>query len=600
MFLKRKSRQDTARILKTLYGSLSWFLLTTLSGVLGGLLVIPQTYLFARLITGIPAHLNDESMMFRVWWLLGGAILMRGACRYIMEWSGGHLSVGVKTAMRRTLLNHLIRFGQTGLHREQVGEWIQTTYTDIENVEPFFRLALPQMIFAVVLPSAVLIVVFWIDWISGLILLVTAPLIPFFMTLLGRLAKSRTTRRWETMRQLGGHFYDIVSGLTTLKWFNRSKAQVSVVAKVGEAYRRATMDTLKLAFLSSFVLELLATLGTAMVAVGVGLRLLTGHLSFTDGLTTIMLAGEFYLPLRSLGGQFHASMEGRVALQHINSILDSPTPGWTVPLDRAIPSVSVNVQTTTSSTFPQTNHPIIRVENVIYTYPEATTPALDSVSVSVYAGERVAIIGPSGAGKSTLFSLLLGFVRPQHGSVYVHAERLSERTIAAWRHDVAYIGQQPHIFSGSVLENLKLARPAAEFNEIQRVAEQTGVAEFVQHLTHGYHTKIGSGGVPLSAGQIQRIALARALLKSCSVWLLDEPTAHLDVESERWFMEVLRHLPPSQTVLIIAHRLSTVERMNKAFLVQNGRVTTVVSPKDLDERKKWYEELGLHSLRSGG
>lgn len=600
MFRRRKSSLDRLGIRRGLQGSLSWFVITISSGVMGGLLVIPQTCLFAILITGVPTHMSDESELITMWSLLGLVILLRGACNYTMEWSGAELSVRVKTTLRRTLFDHLIRCDPSGIHREQVGEWIQTTYADVESIEPFFRRALPQMIFAMILPGAILVVVVCIDWISGLILLFTAPLIVFFMMLIGRLAKSRTTRQWEMMRQLGGHFYDVVSGLTTLKWFNRSKAQVDVVGKVSEAYRHATMNTLKLAFLSSFTMELLTALGTAMVAVDVGVRLLSGHFTFAEALTIIMLTGEFYLPLRNLGAQFHASMEGRVALQHIHSILDSLSLGLTVPLDRDLPSVAENVQSTIRSRLRPITHPIIHVDSVMYTFPGATTPVLDCVSVTVCSGDRVAIIGPSGAGKSTLFSLLLGSVRPQRGVVYVNGEPLCEKHLAAWRRDIAYIGQRPHIFSGTVLENIKLARPNAESHEIQRVIEQTGVADFVQRLTYGYETKIGSGGIPLSTGQIQRIALARALLKSCSVWLLDEPTAHLDVESERWFMEVLRNLPPSQTVLIIAHRLSTIERMNKAFLLQNGHVTTVVSPKSADGRQKWYEQLGIHSLSQGG
>ncbi len=588
---------NTRKTLRTVF---PWFTVTTLSAIIGGLLIIPQTYLFAQLMVGIPVYLQDESVMIQSWWALGVVILMRGVLSIIKEWSGAHLSVQVKTTLRHTLLNRLMQSGQIGIQQEQVGSFIQTAYTDIENVEPFFRLALPQMVSAVLLPFCILIVVFWFDWISGFILLITAPLIPFFMVLLGRMSKSKTLRRWKTMHQLGGHFYDIMSGLTTLKWFNRSKSQVRVVAKVGEAYRRAVMETLKIAFLSSFVMELLATLGTAMVAVGVGLRLLNGHLSFVYALTTIILAGEFYLPLRSLGSQFHASMEGRVALEHIYSILDSLSTGSAMQLGRTAPFVSVNVQSVTRSTFSHEHHPIIQAENVMYTYPGSTLPSLNKVCISVNVGDRVAVIGPSGAGKSTLFSLLLGSIYPQRGTVYVHGEPLCEKIISAWRHEVTYIGQQPHIFSGTVFDNLKIARPTASVRDILRVAEQTGVAEIVQYLPQGYETKIGSGGIPLSAGQIQRIALGRALLKSSPLWLLDEPTAHLDVESEQWFLEVLRHLPQSQTVLVIAHRLSTVEQMNKAFLMKNGHVTTVASPDGVDDRLRWYKELGLYPLKQGG
>ena len=587
----RQLNEEWNNIVRTLKFASPWFAVTAFASLVTGLFIIPQTYLFAKLIVGLPRHLSDESEVFRLWWSLAIVIWLRGVLKAVSEWSGGQLAVRVKTRLRRLLLRRLIESGQMEVQREQVGEWIQIAYGDIENVEPLFRVALPQLVSALVLPVCILVVVFWFDWISGLILSITAPLIPFFMTLLGRMSKSKTVRRWQMMHRLGGHFYDIVSGLTTLKWFNRSKSQVSVVAKVGEAYRVAVMESLRIAFLSSFVMELLATLGTAMVAVGVGLRLLNGNISFVYALTTIILAGEFYLPLRSLGSQFHTSMEGRVSLQHIYSIIDTTSDSRT----GTPPSISVNVPLGTRPKPSDGNDPIIRTENLMYTYPGTAVPSLDRVNITVHKGDRIAIIGPSGAGKSTLLSVLLGSIAPQVGAIYVHDERLCEKNITAWRREVAYIGQKPHIFSGTVLENLKITRPTADMVDVLRVAEQTGVAEFAERLPHGFATTIGSGGMSLSSGQIQRIALARALLKSCPVWLLDEPTAHLDVESEQWFTDVLQQLPSMQTVLVIAHRLTTVEHMNQAFLMEGGRVTTVQS-RDTKHARNWYEQL----LREGG
>ncbi len=587
----RQLNEEWNNIVRTLKFASPWFAVTAFASLVTGLFIIPQTYLFAKLIVGLPRHLSDESEVFRLWWSLAIVIWLRGVLKAVSEWSGGQLAVRVKTRLRRLLLRRLIESGQMEVQREQVGEWIQIAYGDIENVEPLFRVALPQLVSALVLPVCILVVVFWFDWISGLILSITAPLIPFFMTLLGRMSKSKTVRRWQMMHRLGGHFYDIVSGLTTLKWFNRSKSQVSVVAKVGEAYRVAVMESLRIAFLSSFVMELLATLGTAMVAVGVGLRLLNGNISFVYALTTIILAGEFYLPLRSLGSQFHTSMEGRVSLQHIYSIIDTTSDSRT----GTPPSISVNVPLGTRPKPSGGNDPIIRTENLMYTYPGTAVPSLDRVNITVHKGDRIAIIGPSGAGKSTLLSVLLGSIAPQVGAIYVHDERLCEKNITAWRREVAYIGQKPHIFSGTVLENLKITRPTADMVDVLRVAEQTGVAEFAERLPHGFATTIGSGGMSLSSGQIQRIALARALLKSCPVWLLDEPTAHLDVESEQWFTDVLQQLPSMQTVLVIAHRLTTVEHMNQAFLMEGGRVTTVQS-RDTKHARNWYEQL----LREGG
>ncbi|MCY0876052.1 MAG: thiol reductant ABC exporter subunit CydD [Firmicutes bacterium] len=575
--------QGMRKIVKDLRGTWPWFLLTTLSGVVEGLFMIPQIYLFAKLITGIPTHMESSSMVMRMLWLLGFLILVRGICRYVVQWAGTHLAIRVKTKLRSSLSLHLLQQGLSEVNQQQVGEWIHTAYTDIESVEPFIRFALPQIVLAIVIPAAVLIVVFFTDWISGLILFTTAQLIPFFMILLGRVARQKTQKQWAAMRRLGAHFYEVIEGLTTLKLFNRSQAQRDVVAKVGERYRKATMDTLKVAFLSSFAMELISTIGTAMVAVGVGLRLLSGHLSFTHALLTIMLAGEFYLPLRSLGSQFHASMEGRLALQHLGDILNtSPMQSSSIVSDNRVQDP---VMSASDLTLLKDRRPILRVEQMTFTYPETQEPVLKDVSLSVAAGEHIAVVGSSGAGKSTLFSLLIGALRPQTGAIYVHGEPLCEGNISAWRRDISYLGQRPHIFSASVLENIRMSRPSAELDEVWRVAEQAGVHSFVHLLPQGYETKIGSGGMSLSSGQVQRIAVARMLLKPCSIWLLDEPTAHLDVESERWFREVIHRLPSSQTVLIIAHRLSTVERMDKVFVVRNGRVTTIESRNQGDQRQ---------------
>lgn len=589
-------RSGMQKVLKELRGTLPWFLLTTTSGVAGGLLLIPQTYLFAKLTTGIPIHVTNESIMLKMWLILGLLILVRGVCRYIVEWSGAQLSIRVKTTLRSTLLSHIRQHELSEINDEQVGEWIHTVYTDIESIEPFIRLALPQMVLAILIPSSILVVVFFTDWISGMILLTTAPLIPFFMILLGRLAQQKTRNQWLAMRRLSAHFYDVIEGLTTLKWFNRSQAQTTVVAKVGERYRKTTMGTLKVAFLSSFVMELISTIGTAMVAVGVGLRLLSGHLTFTHAIMTIMFSGEFYLPLRSLGGQFHASTEGRIALQHIGEILEVPPSHSILSYkNRAQNSVILTADSTYSA-----RNLILQVKQVTYTYPRTHEPVLKDVTLSVSTGEHIAVVGPSGAGKSTLFSLLIGAIRPQAGGIFVQGEQLCEENTAAWRRDIAYIGQRPHIFSASVLENIRVSRPSAAMNEVLKVAEQSGVHSFVQSLPHGYETKIGSGGIPLSSGQVQRIAVARMLLKPCSIWLLDEPTAHLDLESELWFREVIHRLPSSQTVMIIAHRLSTVEQMKKAFLVQNGRVTTVEIPSNAKNNLRLRETLGLNSYHLGG
>ena len=370
---------------------------------------------------------------------------------------------------------------------------------------------LPQLVLAVVVPVAVLVVVARADWVSAVVIGTTLPLIPLFMALVGWHTQARTRRQWALLERLGGHFLDVVAGLPTLALFRRSAAVADQVRRVTGEHRDATLRTLRVAFLSAFVLELLATLAVALVAVQVGLRLLYGQLDLATALLVLVLAPEAYLPLREVGARFHASTEGVAAVERVFAVLDRPLPrtGGSAP---AAPRR-------------------IRVEEVTLTYPGRTEPALRRLSLDLTGGRTTLLTGPSGAGKSSLLALLLRFADPTSGRITVDGTDLADLDAAAWRRLVAWVPQHPHLLDTSVADNIRLGDPGADDAAVERAARAAGVHDVVARLPEGYATRLGERGLRLSSGERQRLALARAFLRRAAgapVVLLDEPTAHLD------------------------------------------------------------------------
>jgi ATP-binding cassette subfamily C protein CydD len=440
---------------------------------------------------------------------------------------------------------------------------------------------------AALVPLTVLVFVFPLDWVSGLVLLVTAPLIPLFMILIGNLADALTRRQWTSLSRMSAHFLDVLQGLTTLKLFTRSREQVHTIARISDQFRETTMGVLRVAFLSALVLEMLSTISTALVAVQIGLRLLYGQMSFEQGFFILILAPEFYLPLRLLGARFHAGMQGLAAAQRIFEVLaTSPLPGSTVGLGQAeVPAGASERQAP----------PRLSFSGVHYAYEAGQRPALNGVSFDLAAGERVALVGPSGAGKSTVAYLLLRFIEPDRGQIAVDGRPLSEQSRPAWRQRVAWVPQNPYLFHGTVAENICLARPGlqwkAELDEVEWAARQAHAHTFIEALPQGYDTPIGERGVRLSGGEAQRLALARAFLKDAPFLLLDEATANLDPEIEALIQDALERLVEGRTALVIAHRLATVYRASRVLVMDGGRIVEEGSHAALLEAGGVYERL---------
>ncbi len=400
------------------------------------------------------------------------------------------------------------------------------------------------------------------------------------MLLIGNAADALTRKQWTSLSRMSAHLMDAVQGLTTLKLLGRSRDQIETIAQISDRFRQTTMAVLRVAFMSALALEMLATISTAVVAVQIGLRLLYGRLEFEQALFVLLLAPEFYLPLRLLGTRFHAGMEGVTAARRIFEVLDT-RPATAVPIHRAPPG-GKSAQVTGLT---------IGFDNVYRSYDEGQRPALNGLSLQIPPGAKVALVGPSGAGKSTVAHLLLRFVEPERGEITAGATPLSAIPPADWRRQVAWVPQRPYLFASNVEENIRLARPEADAGEILRAATQAHAHEFIMALPAGYATPIGERGARLSGGQAQRIALARAFLKDAPLLVLDEATANLDPATERMIQESLRRLLIGRTALVIAHRLNTVMDADQIFVLQAGRVVQSGNHQTLSAEEGLYQSL---------
>jgi ATP-binding cassette subfamily C protein CydCD len=551
--------------------------LTILLGFAGGILVVVQARTLSLVIDGVFLKGLDRPQVQRGLEILLVVILLRGAAVLFSELAANRTASRVKDELRGELFTHILALGPAVVRGERSGELINTVVEGVEALDAYFREYLPQLVLATLIPLTFLILIFPIDWVSGIILLVTAPLIPLFMILIGSLAEALTRRQWQTLSRMSAYFLDILQGLTTLKILGRSRAQIQVIKQVSERHRTATMQVLRVAFLSALVLELVSTLSTALIAVGIGVRLLYGQIAFIDAFFVLLLAPEFYLPLRMLGTRFHAGMAGVSAAERIFQVLDLP-----VDSPRAARGASV-----ARSLHP----PEIILEDISYTYPGESQPAVAGISLCIPAGKRLAVVGPSGSGKSTLAALLLGLISPQSGSFMINGLRFDSLAKPEWRGCCAWVPQNPYLFNSSVEQNILVSSPQASLASVRRAARMAKADEFIQALPAGYNTPVGERGARLSGGQQQRLALARAFLKNAPFIVTDEATANLDPLQESQIQAATRHLARERTVLTIAHRLATVINADWIVVMNGGQVVQSGSHAELIEQDGLYRRL---------
>ncbi|MER6018648.1 thiol reductant ABC exporter subunit CydD [Streptomyces anulatus] len=503
-------------------------------GLVGALLVIAQAMLIAEIVVGgFEGGLTVTALRTPLL-LLAAVALGRALVAWLTELAAHRASAAVKSELRGRLLERAARLGPDWLTGQRTGSLVALATRGIDALDDYFARYLPQLGLAVVVPVAVLARIVTEDWVSAAIIVVTLPLIPLFMILIGWATQSRMDRQWQLLSRLSGHFLDVVAGLPTLKVFGRAKAQAESIRTITSDYRRATLRTLRIAFLSSFALELLATLSVALVAVTIGMRLVHGELDLYTGLVVLILAPEAYLPIRQVGAQYHAAAEGLSAAEEIFTVLE------TEPRASGTEDVPDTLR--------------LELAGVTVRHEGRAEPSLDSASLTVEPGETVALVGPSGVGKSTLLNVLLGFAVPDEGHVRVGGRDLGDLDLERWRSRIAWVPQRPHLFADTIAENVRLARPDADDEAVLTALRDAGAYDFVAALPDGVRTALGEDGAGLSAGQRQRLALARAFLADRPLLLLDEPTASLDGESEAGIVDAVRRLAAGRTVLLVVHR----------------------------------------------
>jgi len=541
-------------------GPARWHLaVTAAAGLAGTGLMLAQAWLLAHVLATAAAGAAAAALR----WSLAGLLAVlaaRAAAAAAAEVTALRAAVIVQQRLRSALARHCLRLGPAWLGRQRPGEITTLATSGLDSLGPYFSRYLPQVGLAVTVPVAVLATVTSADWISGVIIAVTLPLVPVLAALVGQRTAALTRRNWRLLARLGGHFLDVVQGLPTLRAFGRTAVQERVIGEVTDRYRRGVMSTLRVAFLSALVLELSAALATALVAVEVGLRLLYGHLGYSTALLVLLLTPEAYLPLRNASAQFHASADGRAAAVRAFDVLGTAAPGDHGPR-RAAP-------------VPDMRSSPITFNRVSVGYPGRTAPVLRGVDLTIRPGEFVTVAGENGAGKSTLLSVLLRFTEPVGGLVLAGGTDLAAIPAGRWRSQLGWLPQRPALFGWSVAENIALARPDAPRRDIERAAAQAGAAAFIEALPDGYDTMLGEGALRLSAGQRQLIALARLFLRDAPLMLLDEPTAHLDQASAAAIAEAVARLAPGRTIVVVSHRDRRAwPGAGKVLTVAGGTVT---------------------------
>jgi ATP-binding cassette subfamily C protein CydD len=532
-----------------------------------GLLAIAQAWMLALVLNAVIFEGAGLAEIAPLMGVLLGLFMLRAAVAWMAERAAFEAAALVRNGLRDQLYRHLQLLGPGYLANERSGALVEMLTKGIDDLEGYYARFVPAMTLTMILPVAILVVVFPADWVAGAIMLVTAPLIPLFMIIIGSSAQSKNQRQWKELTRMSAHFLDVIQGLTTLKLFGASRHEADEVARISNAYRTSTMQVLRVAFLSSAVLEFFAAIGIAIIAVFIGFRLYglvmpmpdwlmaLPQISYLQGLFILMLAPEFYAPLRNMGTQYHARMGAAAAAEQMMRVLDARP-----------------VQVSPGREPLKATRPLgLRFEQVHFRYEEGRD-ALRGLDLEVPAGSRVALVGRSGAGKTTVINLLLGFLSPTSGCIRVGEQTLADLDLEDWRRHIAWVPQQPRLFQGTIADNIRLGRPDADAAAVRSAAERARAAGFIEDLPRAYEHPVGERGAGLSGGQIQRIALARAFLRDAPLVILDEATANLDPESERLVQEGIDALAEGRTLLVVAHRLATVRRADRIVVLDSGRV----------------------------
>lgn len=540
------------------------------SAVLQAIFIIGQAYGLSMTIT----HLwNGEGLNNQINWLL--LFFVSFALRHVMTYLREHVleeyAYQQAKDLRSELLQKIFRLGPQVVQKQGTGSVVTTALDGIDQVEEYLHLILPKMLNMMIIPWILLVAIFLLDWESGVVLLLVFPLIIIFMIILGYAAQSKADKQYKVFQVLSNHFIDSLRGIDTLKFFGISKQYSKSIYTTSERFRQATMNTLKIAILSTFALDFFTTLSVAVVAVLLGLRLINEVILLFPALTVLILAPEYFLPIRDFSSDYHATLDGKNAMDAVNAILDLPeNKGVTIGLPTWSPESQLQVK-------------------MRYDYEEKLGAEAD---FTVKGYQKIGIIGMSGSGKSTLINVLSGFLNPNESQIRFNDHELPAFDQPQWQEQLIYIPQNPYIFQRSVRENIAFYHPEATDDEILKAVEVTGLTDLVNELSEGLDTKLGEGARTLSGGQAQRIALARAFLdQERKILLFDEPTAHLDIETEVELKERMLPLMDDHLVFFATHRLHWLAEMDYLLVMDHGQLVEQGTLEELKQKNGAFMRL---------
>ncbi|WP_160688693.1 thiol reductant ABC exporter subunit CydD [Clostridium sp. C2-6-12] len=544
-----------------------------ITSLFNSLFIVVSAYLLSFIVSGIFLKTKTlEEIKIYIVLFIGNSVL-KALFNFVSEVYIKNSSEEIKENLKDKLFKLVISANPYKVKNEKLGELINTITEGVEMVERYYSEYIPQFFSAFIIPLLICLGVAYVDKISALIMVITYPIIPVFMILIGYKSKEANERQWKKLNVLSSHFIDMLQGLSTLKIFGISNNQEDKIFNISESHRKATMEVLKISFLSALVLELFATISTAIVAVNLGLRLVYDQISFLNAFFILVLTPDFYLPVRQLGLKFHASLNGVVAIEKVE-ILE----------EKFGEKLSEDKLTVEDNKFE------IEVKNLSFVYENKEV--LKDISFKISSGEKIALIGESGSGKSTLINILSGFLEVQENMVFVNGIDINNINRERYLKNITLVPQFPHIFNRSIEDNLTVGYEGIDNEEFLNIYKKARVEEFSETFEKGYKTIIGEGErVSISSGEAQRIAIARAMIKNSGFIIFDEPSSALDAEKEDFLIETVKKHFKKNTVLIAAHRLNTIRAVDKIIMLKEGKISEVGSHKELMEKREDYYKL---------
>lgn len=557
-------------LLKDIFPFKRQLILVMISNIMQAMMIVAIAYIIAYIADKLLLSRLESSTATPLLVLLFFFFCIKAILNYFNHYQMEKISLNVQSNLRKQLFEVLAQRSFLA-NSYAKGQWIALITKGVDKLDIYLTSFIPQLGLLSTIPLILLIFTFINDWISGLIFLITAPLIPFFMILIGKIADKENKKQWQVFQKLTMYMADLLPGLLIVKAYNQTQRQLSEINKNGKLFSQATLKVLRIAFISAFMLEFISTLSIAIIAVNIGLRLIYGHVEFLPVFFILLIAPQFYQPFRQFGSAFHDAMNGITASSEIYAMIDKLN---------CIKESKANLK------FDDTDMVQIELKNVYYKYQDSDKWAIDNLSLKIEKGKQFVLTGDNGAGKSTLFKLLLGIEKCQSGEILINDYNLADLDKQWWQSQIGWVAQEPYIFSVTISENITLGR---DFNlkEIEHICQLVNLDEFIKSLPQGYDTEMTSA-MNLSSGQKRRLGLARALIGRPKLLLLDEPMENLDVYNEKLIQRILSDLNNKVTVIIIGHRLQTLKNADELIYLQQGKL---VDSEKIKDKINYFNEI---------